>query len=464
MTSLAQAEAFDRDDPLKEMRKRFDLPEGVIYLDGNSLGALPKGVAARVATTIQEEWGRDLIKSWNTADWYHLPRRVGDKIAGVVGAGPGTVVVTDSTSVNLFKVLSAALAMNADSKVIVSERGNFPTDLYIAEGLIKQLNRNHTLRLVDSADEVPNALDESVAVLMLTEVNYRSGFLHDMATLTRLAHDKGILTVWDLSHSAGAIPVDLTGSGADFAVGCGYKYLNGGPGAPAFLYVAPRHQEEFAQPLSGWFGHKAPFAFESSFAEADGIARALCGTRHRRFRWWPWTRPWTFGRTFLQRTCGESRWLSHLSLSTASNASARGRACSLPRGETRSGAAARFPSRVPTMVTPSCRPLSPVASSAITARRIFCGSGSRRSTRVSPTPGRPPTLSEISWSQARGESRPFASARLLPDHYISSFCELGRLGRSNSAANAATRAAKKIYPAFAVSRVANHPTTIGPEK
>jgi len=278
MTSLAQAKALDRDDPLKDLRARFDLPEGVIYLDGNSLGALPKAVAARVAATIQEEWGRDLIKSWNTAGWYHLPRRVGDKIARVIGAGPGTVVVTDSTSVNLFKVLSAALTMNRGRRVIVSERENFPTDLYVAEGVIKQMGRDHALCLVDSADALPAALDEDVAVLMLTQVNYRSGYLHDMATLTRQAQEKGILTIWDLAHSAGALPVDLAGSGADFAVGCGYKYLNGGPGAPAFLYVGPDRQEDFTQPLSGWFSHKAPFAFESRFAEADGIARALCGT------------------------------------------------------------------------------------------------------------------------------------------------------------------------------------------
>ena len=274
-----EALALDAADALAPLREQFSLPPGLIYLDGNSLGVLPKATAARVQQVVQQEWGVDLIRSWNTAGWIDLPQRVGDKIARLVGASPGELVVADSTSVNLFKVLSAALSMaQADTpkrKRIVSERSNFPTDLYIAESLARE--RGHELVLVD-ADELPAALDEHCAVLMLTHVNYRSGRMHDMAALSRMATDAGALTVWDLAHSAGAVPVDLHTDGADFAIGCGYKYLNGGPGAPAFVWAHPRHAERFWQPLAGWMGHAAPFEFSPGYRPAPGIARYLCGT------------------------------------------------------------------------------------------------------------------------------------------------------------------------------------------
>jgi kynureninase len=276
--------ALDADDPLAPLRAQFDLPDGVIYLDGNSLGVLPKATAARVQQVIADEWGRDLIRSWNTAGWIDMPQRAGDKIAALIGAGPGEVVAADSTSVNLFKVLSAALdlqlADDASRPVIVSERQNFPTDLYIAESLARE--RGLHLRLVD-ADDIPGQLDADLAVLMLTHVNYRTGRMHDMAALTRAAHDAGALVVWDLAHSAGAVPVDLRACDADFAVGCGYKYLNGGPGAPAFAWVHPRHTarmdvEQLWQPLSGWLGHAAPFEFTPSYRPAAGVSRFICGT------------------------------------------------------------------------------------------------------------------------------------------------------------------------------------------
>ncbi|MBK8104081.1 MAG: kynureninase [Betaproteobacteria bacterium] len=274
-----EALALDAADALAPLREQFSLPPGLIYLDGNSLGVLPKATAARVQQVVQQEWGVDLIRSWNTAGWIDLPQRVGDKIARLVGAGAGELVVADSTSVNLFKVLSAALSMaQADTpkrKRIVSERSNFPTDLYIAESLARE--RGHELVLVD-ADELPAALDEHCAVLMLTHVNYRSGRMHDMAALSRMATDAGALTVWDLAHSAGAVPVDLHTDGADFAIGCGYKYLNGGPGAPAFVWAHPRHAERFWQPLAGWMGHAAPFEFSPGYRPAPGISRYLCGT------------------------------------------------------------------------------------------------------------------------------------------------------------------------------------------
>ena len=266
---------LDAADPLAPFREKFDLPAGVIYLDGNSLGPLPRAAKARVERVISEEWGNGLIRSWNTAGWIELPQRVGAAIAPIIGAKPDEVIAADSTSVNLFKVLSAALAARPDRRVIVSEPDNFPTDLYIAEGVIAQLRAKHELRLTSRVEE---ALGPDTAVLMLTHVNYRTGAMHDMARLTKLAHDHGALVVWDLSHSAGAVPVDLDAAGADFAVGCGYKFLNGGPGAPAYLYVARRHQKQFAQPLSGWLGHAAPFAFEPGYRPAEGVSRYVCGT------------------------------------------------------------------------------------------------------------------------------------------------------------------------------------------
>jgi kynureninase len=280
MTTLNDCRALDARDALRPLRDHFVLPDGVIYLDGNSLGVLPRSAAARVAEVITREWGQDLIRAWNSAGWFHLPQRLGDRIALLIGAGPGEVVATDSTSVNLYKVLSAALNMAAEDaparKVIVSERSNFPTDLYIAEGLCRE--RGCTLQLVEP-DEITAALTQDAAVLMLTHVNYRTGAMHDMAALTSAAHAAGCLTVWDLAHSAGAVPVDLQGAGADFAVGCGYKYLNGGPGAPAFVWVHPRHTDRFRQPLSGWWGHAAPFEFTPDYRPAPGITRYLCGTQ-----------------------------------------------------------------------------------------------------------------------------------------------------------------------------------------
>ena len=274
-----EALALDAADPLAALRELFDLPAGVIYLDGNSLGVLPRATAARLQQVVQDEWGTGLIRSWNSAGWMDLPQRVGDKIARLVGAGAGELVVADSTSVNLFKVLSAALTItHADApqrRVILSERSNFPTDLYIAQSLAQE--RGFELVLAD-AREIPALLGEQTAVLMLTHVNYRSGRMHDMAALTRSAHAAGALTVWDLAHSAGAVPVDLRGADADFAVGCGYKYLNGGPGAPAFVWAHARHVDRFWQPLAGWIGHAAPFEFAPGYRPAAGIARYLCGT------------------------------------------------------------------------------------------------------------------------------------------------------------------------------------------
>jgi kynureninase len=274
-----EAIALDHADPLAPLRSQFSLPEGLIYLDGNSLGVLPRATAARVQQVVTQEWGEGLIRSWNSAGWIDLPRRLGDKIAQLVGVGPGELVVADSTSVNLFKVLSAALAMvKADAPgrtTIISERSNFPTDLYIAQALAAQ--QGFELELAEP-DELPALLDSRTAVLMLTHVNYRTGRMHDMAALSKAAHEAGALVIWDLAHSAGAVPVELARDGADFAVGCGYKYLNGGPGAPAFVWAHPRHAGRFWQPLAGWMGHAAPFEFSPGYRPAEGISRYLCGT------------------------------------------------------------------------------------------------------------------------------------------------------------------------------------------
>jgi kynureninase len=269
--------ALDAADPLRERRDRFTLPEGVIYLDGNSLGALPKATAERLARVVRGEWGEGLIRSWNAAGWIDLPTRVGDKIGRLVGAAPGQVVVADSTSVNLFKGLAGALRLRPDRRVILSARDNFPTDLYVAQGLAASLGGRCALRLVDPG-EVEAAIDESVAVVMLTQVDYRTGATYDLPGLTRAAHARGTLALWDLAHSAGVMPIDLDGAAVDLAVGCGYKYLNGGPGAPAFLSVASRHQAAFEQPLTGWMGHEAPFAFDADYRPAPDVRRALCGT------------------------------------------------------------------------------------------------------------------------------------------------------------------------------------------
>lgn len=270
----------DAADPLAPLKAQFDLPAGVIYLDGNSLGALPRATAARLADVVQREWGKDLITAWNKAGWASLPQRLGDQFAPWIGAGADQVVFTDTTSINLYKVLTAAAqlarAEHPGRRRVLSERSNFPTDLYIAQSVCAQ----HGLELVLlEPEEIDAQLTDDVAILLLTHVNYRTGAMHDMAALTARAHASGIVCVWDLCHSAGAVPVDLLGADADYAIGCSYKYLNGGPGAPAFVWVHPRLADRFWQPLSGWFGHAAPFEFTPDYRPAAGIARYLCGTQ-----------------------------------------------------------------------------------------------------------------------------------------------------------------------------------------
>ncbi|MBT4489694.1 MAG: kynureninase [Rhodospirillaceae bacterium] len=277
MISRDEMTALDSADPLAASHAQFDLPDGIIYLDGNSLGPVPKGVPERLAQVVNEQWRGDLIKSWNVHGWMDMPLRVGDRIAPLIGAGPDEVLASDTTSVNLFKLMAAALEQRPDRKVIVGQTGNFPTDNYLAEGLIRFTDNDHELRLVDG-DDVLDAIDDTVALVSLTQVDYRSGYVQDMAAVTAAAHDAGALMLWDLSHSAGAMAVDLNGAQVDFAVGCSYKYLNGGPGAPAYLFVPRRLQDLVRQPLSGWLGHAAPFEFEQSYRPAPGILRQQCGT------------------------------------------------------------------------------------------------------------------------------------------------------------------------------------------
>lgn len=258
-------------------RKLFDLPEGVIYLDGNSLGPLPAAAVARVRDMMVAEWGVELIRGWNSAGWYGQPRRVGDRVARLVGAAPGTVVMGDTLSIKVFQALSAALDLNPDRRVVLSDSGNFPSDLYIAQGLLASLGRGYELRIVEP-EAVEAAIDGTVAVTLITEVDYRTGRRHDMKAITARAHAAGAIAVWDLAHSAGAVDVDLAGADADFAVGCTYKYLNGGPGAPAFIYVAPRHADRARPALAGWMGHERPFAFDLDYRPAPGIERMRVGT------------------------------------------------------------------------------------------------------------------------------------------------------------------------------------------
>ncbi|WP_374372853.1 kynureninase [Dongia sp.] len=273
----AHCEQLDRDDPLAFARDRFHLPEGVVYLDGNSLGALPKATAAHVDQVIRRQWGDDLITGWNTHGWVDLPKRLGAKLAPLIGASEDEVAVCDSTSLNVFKLLSAALSLRPKRKIILSDIGNFPTDLYMAQGLAQLLGRDHRLELV-RPEQVLDRIHDDVAIVMLTDVDYRTGRRHDMAAINARARDVGALTLWDLAHSAGAMPVELDRHGCDFAVGCGYKYLNGGPGAPAFLYVARRWLGAAQQPLFGWFGHAQPFDFDTAYRPRDGIERYLVGT------------------------------------------------------------------------------------------------------------------------------------------------------------------------------------------
>ena len=276
----AGCEALDSADKLAFARERFVLPDGVVYLDGNSLGPLPVATLARLDGAVRQEWGEGLIRSWNNADWVTLPQRAGSAIAGLLGAGADEIIAADSTSVNIFKLLAGALtlALRKDStrNVILSERNNFPTDLYIAQGINTLFGSVCELRLVD--DDIEAAFDERVAVALITQVDYRTGRMHDMRRLNAAAIKAGTRILWDLSHSAGAVPVELNGSGAELAVGCGYKYLNGGPGAPAFLHVARALQGDFPTPLSGWFGHAAPFDFNTEYLPAPGIGRFQCGT------------------------------------------------------------------------------------------------------------------------------------------------------------------------------------------
>jgi kynureninase len=274
----ADFQKLDQEDQLASFRKEFHIPQGVIYMDGNSLGAMPRAASKRVGEVTDREWGHHLIKSWNTADWFNAPRRVGDKIAKIIGAEEGEVVATDSTSINLFKAISAALRINSDRSLIVMEGSNFPTDNYITQGVVEFLGRQHEIRFVEK-DRIMDAIENSVAVVSLTDVHYKTGHRLDMHAITARAQRHGALTVWDLCHSAGAIPLDLNGANADFAVGCGYKYLNGGPGAPAFIFVAQRHQNHVKQPLTGWWSHSAPFDFTRDYEIGEGINRMLCGTQ-----------------------------------------------------------------------------------------------------------------------------------------------------------------------------------------
>ncbi|WP_342029320.1 kynureninase [Sphingomonas sp. CFBP 13720] len=274
--TLDDAIAMDAADPLRAMRERFVLPDNVIYLDGNSLGALPRTTAVRVAEAVTLQWGDGLIRSWNRHDWIGAAKRVGGRIAPLIGAEPGEVIVADSTSVNLYKLIVAALKARPGRHTILSEPGNFPTDLYVADGAAWSVG-DAQVRTLPVA-EIVAAIDDDTAIVMLTHVHYKSGAMLDMAAITAAAQAKGALVLWDLSHSVGAVPVDLNGCNADLAVGCGYKYLNGGPGAPAFLYVAERHHAALRSPLSGWMGHAAPFDFEDGYAPANDIGRFQCGT------------------------------------------------------------------------------------------------------------------------------------------------------------------------------------------
>jgi len=258
-------------------RAAFHLPEGIVYLDGNSLGPLPVAAGQRLTRMLTQEWGDQLIRGWNTAGWYVQPRKVGDRVARLIGAAPGTVVMGDTLSIKVHQALSAALDFVPERRVVLSDSGNFPSDLYIAQGLLASLGRGYELKVV-KPEEVEDAIDDTVAATMITEVDYRTGRRHDMKRLTDKAHDAGAIAIWDLAHSAGAVDVDLTASDADFAVGCTYKYLNGGPGAPAFIYVAPQHADRVRPSLAGWMGHEAPFAFDLDYRPAPGIDRMRVGT------------------------------------------------------------------------------------------------------------------------------------------------------------------------------------------
>ena len=278
MSQSKEIAALDAHDPLAHCRDEFLLPENTVYLDGNSLGPLSKRSQQRINEVVKNQWGEDLIKSWNSHSWIDLPFSVGEKIAPLIGAAKGQTVCCDSISVNLFKLLSYALQLQPKRKTILSQIDNFPTDLYMAQGLQSLLGNERCELLQVAAEQIPNALNEEIAVLMLTHVNFRSGEIHDIQAMTEQAHELGILVIWDLAHSAGAVPLELDACNVDFAVGCGYKYLNGGPGAPAFIYVAERHQNAAEQPLSGWMGHRIPFDFINDYQPGNGMKQFLTGT------------------------------------------------------------------------------------------------------------------------------------------------------------------------------------------
>ena len=277
-TTREELEKLDREDPLKQFGEEFNIPEGILYFDGNSLGALPKATLDRVNEVVSEEWGKNLITSWNTAGWHSMSEKIGNKIATLIGADDGEVVCVDGTGLNIYKLHAVALKMRSDRKVILMEGSNFPTDAYITQGLIRHLGQNHEIRFVEK-DGILDSITEDVALVSLTQVHYKMGHLLDMKAITQKAHDVGALVVWDLCHSAGALPVTLNLCNVDFAVGCTYKFLNGGPGAPAFLFVAKRHQGKETQPLTGWWGHDQPFAFERDYRPKKNISQFLSGTQ-----------------------------------------------------------------------------------------------------------------------------------------------------------------------------------------
>lgn len=275
--TLHEIRGLDASDPLAAFRRRFSLPDGVVYLDGNSLGALPVATPGRIEQLVRKEWGQELIRSWKTHDWIGAPDRVGDKIASLIGAAAGEVIVSDSTSINLGKLIHAALEARPGRTVVLSEPGNFPTDLYAVQGALRLLGSRHTLRL-ETPERLIDAMDENTALVLLTHVHYKTAHVHDMRALTEAAHARGALVLWDLSHSAGAVEVALNAAGADLAVGCGYKYLNGGPGAPAFMFVARRHHDSMHPAMCGWMGHARPFDFIDEYEPAPGVRRFFCGT------------------------------------------------------------------------------------------------------------------------------------------------------------------------------------------
>ena len=283
MITLEQCRAWDQADELAALRQQFDLPDGTIYLDGNSLGALPRDAMSRAQDVIRREWGADLINSWNKAGWWSLPVRLGDHVAPLVGAGDGEIVVTDTASLNLFKVLANAVRIqnsrHPEKKIILAERDAFPTDLYMIQGLMELLDEGYVLQLLDEPGDLATAVTEQTAVVVLSHVNYRTGYLYDMEAVTGLVHAHDALIIWDLCHSIGAVPMNLKAADADFAIGCTYKYLNGGPGAPAMLWANPRHHGALWQPLSGWWGHARPFDMSTEFVPAKGIRSFLCGTQ-----------------------------------------------------------------------------------------------------------------------------------------------------------------------------------------